>query len=335
MTRFRGGPSWKKAPERRVIACCPYFRSYFPFQKMEKSRIMYGMQSSLSACMEPVTTAAMLDDVCDLMRNELRMTTLAPLLDEVGPSFVGGKMLRAKLTLLVGTACQTDRDALLHAAAAVEMVHAASLLHDDVIDEAALRRGSTSFWKTKGVSGAILLGDLLVCRSLRLLDGVDDGRLGKLFIRLAGEMCEAEVEQELVSQGDPHDWKRSVSFARRKTGALFAFAATAAESTDEVRAAALLEAGYRIGTAFQLADDILDACGKGVADGKDVGKDAPKGKITAISATSGFIAPIRQCIQDCCGSSAVLLAAWPSVQAAWNDYLQRDFHPVVRRFSEA
>lgn len=278
---------------------------------------------------------AALDDVRSLMLDNLRTTTLAPLLEDVGPSFVGGKMLRARLTLSVGAACLTDRNALLHAAAAVEMVHAASLLHDDVIDEAGLRRGKASFWKKKGVSGAILLGDLLVCRSLQLLEGADDGRLGKLFVRLASEMCEAEVEQELIERSDPHDWKLSVSLARRKTGSLFAFAATAAESTDEVRGAALLEAGYRLGTAFQLADDMLDACGKGVADGKDVGKDAPKGKITAVSAMGGVTAPIRQCMHDCCTTSSGLLASWPAVKCAWDDYLQTAFSPVIQRFSAA
>jgi len=183
------------------------------------------------------------------------------------------------------------------------------------------------------VSGAILLGDLLVCQSLQLLQGIDDGRLGTLLVRLAGEMCDAEVEQELVTRGSAKDWAASVSIARRKTGSLFAFAATAAEGADEVRAAALLEAGYRIGTAYQLADDLLDACGKDVADGKDLGKDARKGKTTAMSASGGSIDTVRQCIRDCCASSLTMLAPWPATQYAWNEYLQTDFSPVVRVFS--
>jgi geranylgeranyl pyrophosphate synthase len=279
------------------------------------------------------TTLTILGDVRDVMLAALRKTSLAPLLDELSPAFIGGKMLRARLTLAAGSACQTDRDTLLHAAAAVEMVHAASLLHDDVIDDALLRRGVPSLWRKKGVSGAILLGDLLVCQSLQLLDGVDDGRLGTMLVRLAGEMCDAEVEQELVTRESAKDWTASVSIARRKTGSLFAFAATAAEITDEVRSAALLEAGYRIGTAYQLADDILDACGKGVADGKDLGKDARKRKTTAMSASGGSIDPIRHCIRDCCASSLTLLSAWPAVQCAWNDYLQLDFSPVVNLFA--
>jgi geranylgeranyl pyrophosphate synthase len=267
------------------------------------------------------------------MLSALRQTALAPLLDELSPAFIGGKMLRARLTLTVGTACQTERSSLLHAGAAVEMVHAASLLHDDVVDDALLRRGVPAFWRKKGVSGAILLGDLLVCHSLQLANRADEGRLGAMLVRLAGEMCDAEVEQELVTRGTVQDWETSVSIARRKTGSLFAFAATAAECTDEVRAAALLEAGYRIGTAYQLADDILDASGKGVADGKDLGKDARKEKVTAMSASGWSIQAARQRIQDCCASSARLLAPWPAVQTAWNEYLQTDFRPVVNLFS--
>ena len=279
------------------------------------------------------TTLTIVEDVRDVMLGALRKTSLAPLLDDLTPAFIGGKMLRARLTMAAGAACQTDRDTLLHAAAAVEMVHAASLLHDDVVDDALLRRGVPSLWRKKGVSGAILLGDLLVCQSIQLLDGVDDGRLRMMLVRLAGEMCDAEVEQELVTGGSVKDFATSVSIARRKTGSLFAFAATAADSSDEVRAAALLEAGYRLGTAYQLADDVLDACGKGVADGKDLGKDARKKKTTAMTASGGAVAAVRQSIRDCCESSATLLTPWPALQCAWNEYLQTDFSPVVRVFA--
>ena len=291
------------------------------------------MNSVLSVLAKNAVPASILKNVRDVMFTALRKTSMAPLLDELSPAFVGGKMLRARLTLAIGAACHTDRDALLRAAAAVEMVHAASLLHDDVIDDALLRRGVPTFWKKKGVSGAILLGDLLVCQSMLLLQGIDDGRLGNLFVRLASDVCDAEVEQELILRTLSRNWATSVSVARRKTGSLFAFAATAAEMADEVRAAALLEAGYRIGTAYQLADDILDACGVGVKDGKDLGKDARKGKTTAVSASGGAIHTVRQSIQECCASSLTLLSAWPEVQCAWDEYLQTDFGPVVRVFS--
>jgi geranylgeranyl pyrophosphate synthase len=263
----------------------------------------------------------------------LRQTALGPMLEDLSPSFIGGKMLRGRLTLLVGSACQTDRTALLQAAAAIEMTHAASLLHDDVVDDALVRRGVPALWRKKGVAGAILLGDLLVCHAMQLVHAIRQRPLGTVLVTLSAEMCNAEVEQELVARETTSTCEKSISIARRKTGSLFAFAATAAELQDEARAAALLEAGYRLGTAYQLADDILDASGKGVADGKDLGKDAKKRKVTAMTAKDWTPQAARQCIEECCRSSLELLAPWPEVQGALREYLQAHFGPVVAMFT--
>jgi geranylgeranyl pyrophosphate synthase len=270
----------------------------------------------------------------DMMIDSFRSTSLAPVIDDIKGAICDGKMLRARLTFSVGSANNVSQDILLRAAAAVEMVHAASLLHDDVIDGGNLRRGAPSFWKRKGVSGAILLGDLLVCKALQLLNGTGSGRLGMMLVQLAEEMCDAEAEQELVAIGTTGDWERCVSIARRKTGSLFAFAAVAADGSDENLTKALLESGHRIGTAYQLADDILDARGTSVGDGKDLGKDAIKGKLTSVSAAGGSDAPARRCISDLYATSAELLSPWPSIHNAWNKYLETDFNPVVKLFAE-
>jgi geranylgeranyl pyrophosphate synthase len=286
----------------------------------------------------PKSLSALSPDVLDTVRgmilDSLRETSLAPVIDELSYAVGGGKMLRARLTLSIGSACDTPRDVLLRAAAAVEMVHVASLLHDDVIDGGHLRRGAPALWTTKGTSGAILLGDLLVCKSLQILDGTSNGCLGDMLVQLAGEMCDAEAEQELVATSSTRNWEKCVSMARRKTGSLFAFAASAADLSDDIRSKALLEAGYRIGTAYQLADDIMDACGTAVRDGKELGKDAKKGKPTSLSASGGSDVPVRQCIRELCESSSTLLTAWPAVQSAWNEYLHDDFDPVLKMFTE-
>lgn len=274
-----------------------------------------------------------LKTVRDLMTDSLRASSLAPLLDEIGGAVNGGKMLRARLSLTVGAASGAPRETLLRAAAAVEMMHAASLLHDDVIDGGHLRRGAPSFWTKKGISGAILLGDLMVCKALQLLDGTQNGRLSALLVRVASEMCDAEVDQELVTRGTDQDWEKSVAMARKKTGSLFAFAAAATDGADATLGDALLEAGYRIGTAYQLADDLLDACGESVRDGKALGTDASRGKVTSVSAAGGSAQPARRCIQELCATSLELLAPWPAVQSAWNEYLQSDFGPVVKLFA--
>lgn len=294
-----------------------------------------------------------LDAVHDMILDSLRKTSLAPVIDELSGAIGGGKMLRARLALKVGSVTGAPCDTLRRAAAAVEMVHAASLLHDDVIDGGLLRRGVPSFWRKKSVAGAILLGDLLVCKAVQMLDGIENGRLGRMLVRLAAEMCDAETEQELVTGRSAMvergaSWEKCVSIARRKTGSLFAFAAAATDgsdatlrsgeapslrSTSEKRGAALLEAGYRIGTAYQLADDLMDACGEPMRDGKDLGKDALNGKLTSVSALRRTDRLVLQSIRDLREDSLRLLICWPALQNAWNEYLANDFDPVIDLFA--
>jgi octaprenyl-diphosphate synthase len=273
-----------------------------------------------------------LSDVRNKMIDSLRATSVAPMIKEISRVIGGGKMLRAKLTLTIGAVSGAKYDDLVRAAAAVEMVHAASLLHDDVVDGGILRRGAPAFWKEKSISGAILLGDLMICKAVQMLEEIENRRLGGMLVNLSAEMCDAEVEQELITRGVPGDWEKSVSMIRRKTGSLFAFAANAADSAPGKRADALLEAGYQIGTAFQMADDLMDASGGSVRDGKDLGQDAARGKLTSVSAINTEKARTRQGISDLYKSSLALLAPWPPVQATWNQYLTADMGPVIDKF---
>lgn len=290
------------------------------------------MNAAVKTEVDHTPAPACLNDVRDKMFDSLRTTSLAPMINEISRAIGGGKMLRAKLTLTIGTASGAHRDDLIRAAAAVEMVHAASLLHDDVVDGGMLRRGAPTFWQEKSVSGAILLGDLMVCKAVQMLEEIENRRLGGLLVRMSAEMCDAEVEQELVTRGAPGDWNKSVSMIRRKTGSLFAFAAAAADGINGPRADALMEAGYQLGTAFQMADDLMDASGKGELDGKDLGQDAARGKLTSVSASNTDQARSRHCITDLCQTSSGLLASWPPVQAAWLTYLKSDMGPVIDKF---
>lgn len=271
-------------------------------------------------------------DVREKMFDSLRATSLAPLINELFQAIGGGKMLRAKLTLSLGAACGAKQDDLLRAATAVEMVHAASLLHDDVIDGGMLRRGAPTFWQAKSVSGAILLGDLMVCKAVQMLEEIENRRLGGMLVRLSAEMCDAEVEQELVTRGVSGDWDMSISIIRRKTGSLFAFAAASADSINGKRAEALLEAGYQIGTAFQMADDLMDASGQKERDGKNLGQDSARGKLTSISAINTEVNRSRQYIAALYRSSTDLLAPWPALQSAWSRYLCEDMGPIIQKF---
>lgn len=243
--------------------------------------------------------------------------------------FGSGKMLRARLALRLGPATGASYSTILRAAAAVELVHAASLLHDDVIDGGFLRRGAPSFWVERGIPAAILLGDLLLFKALELLMPLENRDLMTLMIQLTGEVCEAESEQELVVRERPSDWDTCVRIARRKTGPLFAFPAAAAAGEDPGLRDALLEAGYRIGTAYQLADDLLDANGDPAAAGKTLGRDAAREKVTAARVAIPDETDPARFVGELCDSAAALLAPWPAARTALETYVRQDLRPVL------
>ncbi len=275
-----------------------------------------------------------LNGVKDLIVSAVKDSSLCSMVDKFEDILNGGKMLRARLVLRVGSASDADRDVLWAASAAVEMIHAASLLHDDVIDGGKLRRGEPALWIREGVQGAILFGDLLVCKAIGVLLDVGDGRLLKPFIKFTSEMCDAEVEQELVLRGSETNWAQAVSTARRKTGSLFAFAAYAGAGADEDKRLALSESGYGIGTAYQLADDILDAFGDAETSNKTLGTDADRSKITAAKSWKlANVDPISY-IDGLCEKSRARLDAWPELQAVWDKYFYSDIGPTIGRFVE-
>ena len=270
-----------------------------------------------------------LDEVRKLMAGCLAETPLHSALAECKNLFGTGKMLRSHLTLRVGLATGVAFSTLLRAAAAVELIHAASLLHDDVIDGGFLRRGAPAFWVNRGIPAAILLGDLLLFKALELVTPVENGRLLPVIIRLTGEVCEAESEQELVTRGRLADWETCVNVARRKTGALFAFAALACGGDDPILGEILREAGYAIGTAYQLADDILDANGSAESAGKTLGRDEAREKTTAARVQNHHNRAPAQFIERLCDQAVDSLAPWPAVQKAWVVYYTRDMKPVL------
>lgn len=273
-----------------------------------------------------------LREVRQVMSQSLAPTALGALVKNSGNVLATGKMLRSRLAYHLATAELVSEEDMKHAAAAVEMVHAASLLHDDVIDGGMVRRGSPTLWLERGISGAILLGDLLLFKALDITcKQHTDSRWTNKLVEMTGQVCEAESEQELILRGSVPTWDRCVRIARFKTGALFAFVSFAAAGEDTDLAAALTESGYAIGTAYQLADDVLDATGSEQESGKTLGTDGARDKITAISAAkSGKIEPLEE-IQQFCRQPETLLAAWPDVLGAWRRYMEADFNPSIDR----
>ncbi len=264
--------------------------------------------------------------------NDTKISTLLPPRNNIMGS---GKMLRAQLVLTLGDSNGIAEKTSLHAAASVEIIHGASLLHDDVIDGGLLRRGAPTFWKKHGTNGSILLGDLLVFEGLDLLVQVDRTDLLQELIAMATHVCRSEVEQELLLRGTPGTWEECEEIARTKTGALFAFAAVAAASDTPGQKEALREAGFIMGTAYQLVDDILDSSGNEEVSGKTLGKDQERGKTTAITATKNAPEKPSEYVDSLLDASSSQLAAWPALQRSWDDFLAVTMKPVLSKHLSA
>ena len=274
---------------------------------------------------------ANLEKVRDLMRRSVLSSRMRAESLDLKNCLASGKMLRARLALLIGPTVGTSPEIYLRAAAAIEMVHAASLLHDDIVDGSQLRRNSPAFWTKNGVAGAILLGDLLLCEASELLREVGDTRLTDELMSRTTEMCRAEVEQELILRGAPQEWECSLDLARRKTGSLFAFAAFASGVGHTGLSNALREAGYLAGTAYQLSDDYLDAYGAESSSGKTLGLDSIRHKSTAMTATGGGPQRILRQIAASQSLAESNLSEWPAVQQAWMKYWQQELGPALSR----
>jgi octaprenyl-diphosphate synthase len=196
----------------------------------------------------------------------------------------GGKRFRPLLMLLTAKmlGLRRRKDIVAYAAA-VEFAHTSTLLHDDVIDEADLRRGDLSANRAFGNSAAIIVGDYLLFKAFNLMLAADNPEIVSLVSRVAIEMAEGEAYQLTQKQRldlSPAQYERII---RSKTALLIQAAceipAMAAGAKPRQRRA-LAAFGYRLGLAFQMADDALDYAATGQAWGKKVGKDFLEGKAT-------------------------------------------------------
>ncbi|MCZ2407756.1 MAG: polyprenyl synthetase family protein [Burkholderiales bacterium] len=196
----------------------------------------------------------------------------------------GGKRMRPLLLLLFARALGykgASNHYLL--AAVVEFIHTATLLHDDVVDESALRRGRQTANAAFGNPASVLVGDFLYSRAFQMMVEVDDMRVMEVLADATNTIAEGEVLQ-LINCNDPDtDEARYMQVIRYKTARLFEAAARLGailcDAAPGVEAAAA-EYGRRLGTAFQLIDDVLDYSGVTGDIGKNVGDDLREGKPT-------------------------------------------------------
>jgi heptaprenyl diphosphate synthase len=239
-----------------------------------------------------------------------------------------GKMLRTNLaSCLLGDDPADWTRGLENVCAAVELIHTASLFHDDVIDGATIRRGKPALWKMFSQNGAVLLGDIIYCKALMLLTESEGSVHLRSFVKKAYEVCAAETEQELVRRGGEVDAETSIKIARSKTGPFFAVIGSVCGYGNVELATALEEVGYNIGTAYQLADDLIDEIGDDSIAGKTLGTDRLRKKFTVAHQGGSARNIITGAFQTLCDNSLRLLDPWPGKQEGLRHYIDETLFP--------
>jgi len=194
-----------------------------------------------------------------------------------------GKRLRPALALLVGGATGNICTSHFDLAVVVELIHAATLVHDDILDGAEMRRGQPTANAKWGNAISVLLGDCLFAHALKLSTSFPNGEVGRRIAHAASDVCSGEI----IQTQRRFDLKLSVpdyyKIIEMKTGALFAAATELSaflnEADPEVISAFKIF-GLRLGTAYQIYDDCLDLAGNEAEAGKTLGSDLRKGKLT-------------------------------------------------------
>ncbi len=194
-----------------------------------------------------------------------------------------GKMLRPMLVLLSGQASGKLTDAHVTIATVVEMVHMATLVHDDVLDEAELRRKGATINHLRGNEAAVLLGDYLISHSYHLCSGLGSQLASRTIARTTNQVCEGELLQIHNRNNIDLDEQTYLQIITRKTASLCAtccqLGATFAGASEQV-VEQFETYGRSLGIAFQIQDDILDIVGEIETVGKTLGIDVEKGKMT-------------------------------------------------------
>jgi len=214
-----------------------------------------------------------------------RMQSRIPLIPELAGHLIagGGKRMRPMLTLAGARLFDYGGTGHHQLAAAVEFIHTATLLHDDVVDHSGMRRGRKTANIIWGNSASVLVGDFLFSRSFELM--VEAGSLKALQIlsHASAVIAEGEVNQLTAQRRIDTDESQYLEIIDAKTAALFAaacrIAAVVAERS-EAEELALDAYGRNLGIAFQLVDDAIDYASDGATMGKDVGDDFRDGKVT-------------------------------------------------------
>ena len=245
--------------------------------------------------MDQVTISKPHDRLAETLNEEMRavdalirarmVSDHAPRIPEITAHLVeaGGKRLRPMLTLAAARLCGHQGDLDVKLAATVEFIHTATLLHDDVVDESAQRRGRPTanlLWDNKS---SVLVGDYLLARSFQLMTETGSLRVLNILSNASATISEGEVLQLSAAQDLKTGEDIYLQVVRGKTAALFAAACEVGgviSDAPEAQIDALRTYGDALGIAFQIADDLLDYQGDSGATGKNVGDDFRERKLT-------------------------------------------------------
>src|SRR6266480_745372 len=214
-----------------------------------------------------------------------RLKSAVPLVDQVAEHIVtgGGKRLRPLLVVLTARACGHRGASHIEAAAFIEFIHTATLLHDDVVDASSLRRGRDTANEVYGNQASVLVGDFVYSRAFQMMADLACQPVMEIMAEATNVIAEGEVLQLMNAHNPDTTEQRYLDVIYRKTAKLFEagaeVAAVLAQAQPPVRRA-LAAYGRHLGTAYQLVDDVLDYRSNPQERGKNLGDDLAEGKPT-------------------------------------------------------
>ncbi len=233
------------------------------------------------------TVVALLKDEMLAVENQFKknLASDVQLISQVGNYVLssGGKRFRPMLLLLCSRLCDYRGDKHIELAAVIEFIHTSTLLHDDVVDSATLRRGNRSANSVWGNQASVLVGDFLFAKSFSVMVGSGSLKILQILSDTTTQLAEGEILQLINTCDLEVDESRYLQVVRDKTAILIAAACQVGGvlgGVDDVQELALREFGLEIGTAFQLMDDALDYVADQEDFGKEKGHDLFEGKMT-------------------------------------------------------
>lgn len=240
----------------------------------------------------------------DMVEEQLHQWVAAshPLLNRAATHLVlaGGKRLRPALALLTGRLYNYHRERLVTLAVALELIHMATLVHDDVVDASLVRRGRPTVKARWGDQISVHTGDYLFSRALNCIAACNDPRVATVLGRVSVFMCQGEITQLLGVYDSEQSGRQYLYRIKYKTALLLAASSSlgaAVAGAPEADVRRLAQYGYYVGMAFQITDDVLDFIADPRELGKPVGSDLRDGIITLPVILSLRASPRRERLQ--------------------------------------